>query len=153
MSIYRDRQTGLWTRVFYVLPDAPRIAQDADGNPAFDFLWFRGQAGESSVKAGGIVTLTVDLSLTEEERETLAGRARCGLWIRIGRTRVELRSMPFKSGMVKLTYAAESGGGRIYPCDCRFRPSPPGWFPARHVRSRSQCRRRCPAVGRAREAD
>ena len=115
-TVFRDvtYQAGkpVYGPSFYVLPDAPRIAQDAEGNPAFDFLWFRGQAGQSSVQAGGIVTLTVDLSLTEEERETLLAELSAAYGLDRA-ARVELRSMPFKSGMVKLTYAAESGGGEF----------------------------------------
>jgi hypothetical protein len=115
-TVFRDvtYQTGkpVYGPVFYVLPDAPRIAQDTDGNPAFDFLWFRGAAGESSVKAGGIVTLTVDFSLTQEEQETLPAELAAAYGLGAV-ARVELRSMPFKSGMVKLTYAAESGGGEF----------------------------------------
>lgn len=109
--LYRDGKP-VYGPVFYVLPAAPRIARDADGNPAFDFLWFRGPAGGNSFKAGGIVTLTVDLSLAEPEWQALAVEVAAAYGFETPE-QVELRSLPFKSGTVDLTYAAESDGGEF----------------------------------------
>src|SRR4051794_29689490 len=69
--LYRDG-TGSFGNVFYALPDAPRIARDAAGGPAFDFVWYRGAPGAAQPKAAGLVTLTVELAPDEAERRMLA---------------------------------------------------------------------------------
>ena len=109
--VYRDGKP-VYGPIFYVLPDAPRLATDADGNPAFDFLWFRGPAGDPGVKAGGIVTLTVELSPTEAERGALAAELAAAYGFETP-DQLELHPLPFKSGTVGLVYAAEAGGGEF----------------------------------------
>ena len=46
VTAYRDLPPGAVPPAFgdrfYVLPDAPRLAVDADGVPEFDFVFFRG---------------------------------------------------------------------------------------------------------------
>jgi len=108
---YREGQRRL-TPVFYALPGAVRLAQDADGGPAFDFLWYRGEAGQSADKAGGLATLTVDLALTETEKAGLLAALTAEFGAE-GLGPIEVQSIPFKSGTVELAVAGESSGGDL----------------------------------------
>jgi hypothetical protein len=100
-----------YTNLFYVLPDAPRWAINEEGDPAFDFLWYRTLASTDATRNGGTVTMMVDLSLSGDQRNVLlqAIPAEFGL----GATELELRSIPFKSGAVDLAFAGESREGEF----------------------------------------
>jgi hypothetical protein len=95
--------------IFYPLPDAPHIVRDADGSPAFDFLWYRKKPNSESMRplAGGLVTLTVSLSPAADEKVHLRKQiaARDNLPIES----VQLEPIAFKDGSVTLTFAGESG--------------------------------------------
>ena len=115
-AVYRDviRRNDAWinTSTFYVVPDAPELARDADGLPLFDFLWYRTAADATSdartPAAGGILTITVTLAPRADEfeivREHLDAIAR-----QEGLTNIEIRSLPITRGMVALAFAGETG--------------------------------------------
>lgn len=115
-AVYRDlvRRADAWvhTSTFYVVPDAPALARDADGLPLFDFLWYRtppGTLSDSGVPvAGGILTVTVTLAPRADEneivREHLEAIAR-----QEGLTNIDMRSLPIIRGTVALAFAGETG--------------------------------------------
>jgi hypothetical protein len=100
----------VYTNIFYVIPDSPRFVATEDGGPAFDFLWYLSGAPQDQ-KAGGIVTMSLELAPTAEDA------ARLRQWIAqsygVAADSVELRSAPFKSGSVELAFAAETTGGEF----------------------------------------
>lgn len=100
-----------YTNIFYILPDAPRWTINEEGDPSFDFLWYRSLSSEAAIRNGGVVTMMVDLSPSEEERDAL--RRSIPAQFELGGTEVDLRSIPFKSGTVDLAFAAESSGGEF----------------------------------------
>jgi len=120
--VYRDGQRS-YTPRFYALPDAPRLARDERGGPAFDFLWYRAPPGGSAGAvappvSGGLVTLTVELAPSPEERATLAAAVVQALPALASpgpspSTAVEILSMPFAAGTVALAFAGETAGGDI----------------------------------------
>src|SRR5438105_8321329 len=112
-SVYRDFivvEGGVqYTNVFYILPSAPRFSI-MDGDPAFDFVRYRSAAG-TGAQAGGILTMTVELSPTAEERDALVQTIAAGFGV--PPTDVETRSVPFKSGTVQLVYAGDTAAGEF----------------------------------------
>ncbi len=100
-----------YTNIFYVLPRVPRWTINGEGDPSFDFLWYRSLASAGAMRKGGIVTMMVDLSPSEEERAALLQTIPAEFESR--GTEIELRSMPFKSGTVDLTFAGESTSGEF----------------------------------------
>src|SRR5207248_3174693 len=60
-------------------------------------------------KAGGIVTITVEVSIPADQRDGL--RQTIASIYSLAASDVELRSVPFKAGSVRLSYAGETGGG------------------------------------------
>ena len=99
-----------YTNLFYALPDAPRWAINEEGDPSFDFLWYRTLATDAT-RNGGIVTMMVDLSVTGDQRNALLQTIPAEF--ALGPTEVELRSIPFKSGTVDLAFAGESTDGEF----------------------------------------
>ena len=71
-NVYRDDVNP--TR-FYVLPGAPRVAIRDDGKPSFSLVWYRRDLTDLSEEdrrtrlGGGILTLAVDLRLTDEQSD------------------------------------------------------------------------------------
>jgi hypothetical protein len=112
-QVYRDFTIAegkvQYTNAFYVLPSAPRFSI-VDGDPAFDFVRYRSAAG-TGAQAGGILTMTVELSPTAEERDALGQSIATGFGV--PSTDVETRSVPFKSGTVQLVYAGDTAGGEF----------------------------------------
>src|SRR2546423_2725694 len=112
-SVYRDftivEGKVEYTKVFYVLPSAPRFSM-TDGDPAFDFVRYRTAAG-SGAQAGGILTMTVELSPTGEERDAFVQTIATSFGV--APTDVETRSVPFKSGTVQLIYAGDTAAGEF----------------------------------------
>ena len=113
-TVYRDASiedgARVYTSVFYVLVDAPRIAFDEDGAPAFRFLWYRAPPPPPpGVTGGGFVTLTLLLSLPEEQ--TSAAREAIATATGIDPAEVTLRSMPWTSATLTLAFGGESGSG------------------------------------------
>src|SRR5581483_6693627 len=112
-TVYRDTvfEAGQrsYTSTFYTLPDEPRLAQDAAGGPAFDFLWYRAPPGEIAVGAGGFLTLSLDLTPTPAELSALeeAVRAAYGL---APADEVQLLPVPVRAGTVTLAFAGETAG-------------------------------------------
>lgn len=113
-TVYRD--VGLkdgarsYSSAFYVVPDAPRLCRDAQGEPALNFLWYRGPlAPDKPALRGALLTLGIDLSLTEEEKRRVTQE----LQQRLSLSAVELRPLPVVSGTVALSFAGESGGGEL----------------------------------------
>lgn len=112
---YRDGQRLLTTK-FYVMPDAPRLARDASGGPAFRFLWYRSfdrtAADEIRATAGGMLTVTVTLAPDPaglpDLRAAIAAAANLA-----SADAVELAPMPFSSGAVTLSFAAETANGEF----------------------------------------
>ena len=122
-TVYRDVVFGggerSFTRNFYVMPDAPRLARDDSGGPAFRFLWYRAldQSGSGAprgpdVGAGGMLTVTVDLSPAAEEQENLRKAIAQAARVDDAAT-IRLLPMPFKSGAVALSFAGEAGAGEF----------------------------------------
>jgi hypothetical protein len=110
---YRDGARSVNTK-FYVLPDAPRIARDDSGGPAFRFVWYRSPDSSNKAaaqpNAGGMLTVTIDLAPDPNGRDDLlAGIASAaGL---ASPDSVSILPIPFKSGVVTLSFAGEGGGG------------------------------------------
>ncbi len=110
---YGDGQRRLTTK-FYVMPDAPRLAQDDSGGPAFRFLWFRSldqaASGDAKPTAGGMLTVTITLAPDPAElpdlRKAIAIAANLA-----SADAVELLPIPFVSGTVTLSFAAETANG------------------------------------------
>jgi hypothetical protein len=103
------------TSTFYALPDSPRLALDGDGGPAFRFWWYRrtldpGAGSGDPVRAGGLLTVAIDLGPTDAERAQLKHDLAAQFQIAGGDAAVNLLPMPFVSGTVGLAFAAESGG-------------------------------------------
>lgn len=105
------------TSTFYLLPDTPRLGRDDDGGPSFRFLWYRRAldpgavaAGSDPVRAGGFLTVTVDLGPTAEQRQQLMSDLAAKFQIEGGASAVNLLPMPYVSGTVALAFAAESTG-------------------------------------------
>jgi hypothetical protein len=97
-----------YTSSFYVLPDSPRLGRDADGGPAFDFLWYR--APPETANAGGLVTLTVDLAPSDDERASLE-QAIAAAYPSEPPAAIQVLPVPFRDGTVEVTFAGESGNG------------------------------------------
>jgi hypothetical protein len=104
------------TSTFYALPDAPRLALDGDGGPAFRFWWYRRTldpaalaAGGDAARAGGLLTATVELGPTRAERAQLTHDLAAQFQIAGGETAINLLPMPFVSGTVALAFAADPG--------------------------------------------
>ncbi len=98
------------TSTFYVLPDAPRLARDDDGGPAFRFWWYRrplDPGAAAVVRAGGLLIVSVDLGPTPDERAQLVHDLAARF--QFDASAVQLLPMPFVSGTVALSFAAESG--------------------------------------------
>lgn len=119
-TVYRDVVFSdgerSFTSNFYAMPDAPRLARDDSGGPAFHFLWYRAldqsASGAADVRAGGMLTVTVDLSPDAAEQESL--RKGIAEALRLDNAgAVRLLPMPFESGTVSLLFAGESGAGEF----------------------------------------
>jgi hypothetical protein len=114
-TVYRDTtyQDGRrsYTSRFFALPDLPRLARDADGGPAFDFLWYREPPGQEvgGSAAGGLVTLTVELGPTPGERAMLEQTIPAA-FAEQPPAAVELVPIPFRAGTVDLAVAGEAEG-------------------------------------------
>ena len=112
-TVYRDTtyQDGRrsYTSRFFVLPDLPRLARDVDGGPAFDFLWYRALPGQEvgGDAGGGLVTLTVELGPTADERAMLE-QAIPAAYAGQAPAAVELVPIPFRAGTVDLAVAGET---------------------------------------------
>jgi hypothetical protein len=117
-TVYRDvayqgGQRQLTTK-FYVMPDAPRLARDDAGGPAFRFLWYRsferGASGDATTTAGGMLTVTVTLAPDPagllDLRKAIAEAANL-----TSPDAVELLPIPLVSGTVALSFAAETANG------------------------------------------
>ncbi len=117
-TVYRDvayqgGQRQLTTK-FYVMPDAPRLAQDDSGGPAFRFLWYRSldqtASGDANPKAGGMLTVTVTLSPDPAGLPALLTAIADAANLASAEA-VELLPIPFVSGTVTLSFAAETASG------------------------------------------
>jgi hypothetical protein len=100
-----------YTNIFYVLPRAPRWTINEEGDPSFDFLWYRSLTSTGAQRKGGLVTMMVDLAPSEGERTALFEAIPAEF--KPSERDIELRSIPFKSGTVDLAFAGESGGGEF----------------------------------------
>src|SRR5258708_2639435 len=108
---YKDGQRLLTTK-FYAMPDAPRLARDDSGGPAFRFLWYRslGQtaANDPKATAGGMLAVTVTLAPDPagwpELREAIAAAANVGPG-----DAVEKLALSFTSGAPTLSSVAQNG--------------------------------------------
>jgi hypothetical protein len=118
-TIYRDVEYRGGARAvsskFYVLPDAPRVARDDNGGPAFRFLWYRAlnsaDKAAPQAQAGGMLTVRVDLAPDPEG----LGELRAGIANAAGLAlpdEVHILPIPFNSGAVTLSFAGEGDGGR-----------------------------------------
>ena len=116
-TIYRNvryaQSERAYDEIFFAVPDAPRIARDASGAPAVDFIWYRDPIGEpGGPRSGGLLTVTVDLAPSRDERAELL----LGIEAAISpetHAAIEIRSMPFVEGNVELSVAGETDGGEL----------------------------------------
>ena len=99
-----------YTKTFFVIADAPRLARDERGGPAFDFLCYRGAPGETADHAGGFVTLTTEWGPAPEDRAALIDGIRRALPSET-LDAIAIVSVPFTSGTVALAVAGEDGSG------------------------------------------
>lgn len=119
-TVFRDvvRRDTRWTpsSTFYLLADRPRLAREADGTPAFDFLRFR-LAPQERVHSGGILTLTVELGYpsngSSRPRDDVVAAIRAALGSDAPRT-IELAPLPLVGGRATLTFAAETAGDLVH---------------------------------------
>jgi hypothetical protein len=116
-AVYRDivRRAEAWvtTSTFYVVPDAPAIARDANGAPLFDFLWYRTPPDAASAglpSAGGFLTVTVSLAPRADEIEILREHLEPIARNEGSRDTIAIRSLPVTTGTVSLAFAGETGG-------------------------------------------
>jgi hypothetical protein len=87
-------------RRWYVLPTAPTLARTPDDLPAFSLVQYLGGGAGAAKVAGGLLTLTTELTVPEDVLESL--RAKLGQ--AVGHSAAELELMPvfFDSGTVEL---------------------------------------------------
>jgi hypothetical protein len=87
-------------RRWYVLPTAPTLARTPDGWPAFSLVQYLGGGAGAAKVAGGLLTLTTELTVPEDALALL--RAELGQLV--GHSAAELELMPvfFDSGTVEL---------------------------------------------------
>jgi len=106
-DVINDGGTRSYSSTFYAIADAPRLARDGDG-PAFDFLWYRSPPTSEAVPdAGGVVTVTVELGPTADEREDLVSAIRAK--VEPLPTDPIVAVVPFHGGSVELTFAGDAG--------------------------------------------
>ena len=89
-----------------MLPDWP----GTDGGPAFDFLWYRTPPELDVEGAGGLVTLTVELGPTPEERAMLL-QAIPGAYPSESLPDVKVLPVPFGTGRWTWPSPGRSGEG------------------------------------------
>lgn len=87
-------------RRWYVLPTAPTLARSADGRPAFSLVQYLGGGAGVAKVAGGLLTLTTELSISAGVMVSL----RAELAKVVGHPAAELELLPvlFDSGTVEL---------------------------------------------------
>jgi hypothetical protein len=106
-------------RRFYVLPKAPTIAKDEQGNPIFSLIVYRrdeerielGDTGEDV--GGGILTFTAELTIPEETFKSIRQKLRShvfGADASDPTLDVDLAVVPFLEGTVTVAVAGEMGG-------------------------------------------
>lgn len=111
--VFRGGERAL-TGTFYALPDAPRIAREDDGGPSLRFLWYRqldAASGGAISRGGGLLTVTIELGPTADERADLT-RA-LAVATGIDPAEVRLLAVPISSGEVSLTFAGEASGDLV----------------------------------------
>jgi hypothetical protein len=110
-TIFRDvaRTERQWapTSRFYVLPDRPQLAHDADGRLLFEAVRYRGSPAADGPR-GAVITLSIDLSISAELIDQLKEHIRTTLQLAQD-SNVEIASVPVVAGTVALAFAAESG--------------------------------------------
>ncbi|CAA9411446.1 hypothetical protein AVDCRST_MAG94-6452 [uncultured Leptolyngbya sp.] len=92
--------------LFYLLPSAPRLANSADARPAFSLVqYLGGDAGNQRI-AGGILSLTTELTVPEEVLPRLQERLKAKL---SGDAAANIRLVPvlFDAGTVELVALGE----------------------------------------------
>ncbi len=114
-TVYRDLAVvdgkAVETRTLYLLPDAPRLAQDADGAPVLHMRHFVSGHAHGDVEEWGALWLELDLAPSDAERAALSEQLATEL--SLPAETLELRPVPVVSGSVMLTIAGEQGGGEL----------------------------------------
>ena len=115
-SVYRDVRfdggvRGVSSR-FYAIATAPRLARDAAG-PAFRFIRYReltaSPGAATTLHAGGLITLVLDLQPTAAEQAAL--RARVAEHYQLASAdAVELLDVPIKGGRARLSFGGDASG-------------------------------------------
>lgn len=109
-TVFRDvvRRHDRWdvTSIFYAVPDRPRLALEADGAPAFDFLQYR-RAADAPDASGGVVSLTVELAVADD-RPALVRAITAALGA-AAPAEVTFGVLPVTGGTVTLAFAGETG--------------------------------------------
>ncbi len=97
------------TNNFYMLPDAPRVSTDDSGGPAIHFLMYRqldSSGAQPKVSGGGLFTITVQVTPNADEQAKI--KAGLAQQINVDPNDVKLQHIPFQSGTVTLSFAADS---------------------------------------------
>ncbi|MBZ9749900.1 hypothetical protein K7W42_03375 [Deinococcus sp. HMF7604] len=87
-------------RQWYVLPTAPSLARTPDGAPAFSLVQYLGGGAGGAKVAGGLLTLTTELTVPDEALALL--RAGLGKTLNRPPTELHLSTVFFDSGTVEL---------------------------------------------------
>ena len=106
--------------LFYVLPAVPRLAQTPDHQAAFSLVQFLGGGAGASKIAGGLLTLSTELSVPEEVLPTLRSQLAAKL---PGESRDRLQLMPvlFDEGTVELIALGSSSQAPATPSTSSFK--------------------------------
>ncbi|MEM7153277.1 MAG: hypothetical protein AAF799_10580 [Myxococcota bacterium] len=86
---------------YYYLPGVPRIARDRNGWPLFELLVYRGDAAAED--AGGFLTMTVDLGITETAKNRIRDELK-----RQTQRDVTLAALPIDAGTVRISALSAS---------------------------------------------
>lgn len=104
---------------FYVLPDKPDIAKDDKGRPIFSLVVYRRDeeridpAKSAEDVGGGILTMTVELTVPEDKLRKIRGRLRALVYgdrAEEPENDVGIDVVPFTDGKVSIAIAGEQGG-------------------------------------------
>lgn len=87
-------------RRWYVLPTTPTLARTPDGLPAFSLVQYLGGGAGAAKVAGGLLTLTTELSVPDDAMTSL--RAELGQAVGLSPAELELSPVFFDSGTVEL---------------------------------------------------
>jgi hypothetical protein len=92
--------------LFHMLPDQPRLVQDAAGLPKFELVRYLGDTAGGGALSGGFLTLTASLAIPDPARAAV----RAALKVSVGRT-IRVQNALFDEGSVDLVLLGQTSGG------------------------------------------